>query len=283
MTWALWEKSLRDAKWLLLGCSVLMFAFHWIRVWVTSHFTMGDVRKLLEFAPEFLKGLFAVPPDVIAAPAGRLAIGYDDPLVVVIMSCWAISRGSDSVSGEIGRGTMEVLLAQPVRRSEILLSSVVVNLLGAMTLATFAWLGTYFGLVMIALDEPVSADILLPAAVNLFALGAFLGGIATMLSSCDRYRTRTIGIVIAFYVVQTIMKLIGIAVPGYSWLKQYTFLTAFEPQQLAYRFWPRVLADDAQQSWDLFLQFNGLLVGLGMLSYAVAVIVFARRDLPAPL
>ena len=198
MNWALWEKSLRDAKWLLVGCGALMFIFHWIRVWVTSHFTMGDVRKLLEFAPEFIKGFFAVPPEVIAAPAGRLAIGYDDPLIVVIVSCWAIARGSDSVSGEIGRGTMEVLLAQPVRRIEVMLSSALMNILGAATLAILAWLGTYVGLLMFDLDEPVSAVILLPAAVNLFGLGVFLGGIATMLSSFDRYRTRTIGIVVTF-------------------------------------------------------------------------------------
>ncbi|MCA9247475.1 MAG: ABC transporter permease subunit [Planctomycetales bacterium] len=283
MSWALWEKSLREAKWLLVGCAALMFAFHLIRVWVTSHFTMGDVRQLLEFAPDFVKGFFAVPPEVIAAPAGRLAIGYDDPLVVVIMSCWAIARGSDSVSGEIGRGTMEVLLAQPVRRIDVLLSSAVVNLLGAATLATLAWLGTYVGLAFFTLDEPVSARILLPAALNLFGLGAFLGGLATMLSSCDRYRTRTIGIVVSFYVVQTLMKIVGIAVPDFSWLKKYTFLTVFEPQQLAYHFWPEILAAEPEQSWRLLIDYNGLLIGLGLVAYAIAALVFTRRDLPAPL
>ena len=79
------------------------------------------------------------------------------------------------------------------------------------------------------------------------------------------------------------MKLVGIAVPGYSWLKYYTFLTAFEPQQLAYRFWPKVLAAEATESWNILIQYNAILIGLGLAAYAVATVVFTRRDLPAPL
>ena len=44
---------------------------------------------------------------------------YVHPLVLFSAVIWAIMRGSDCVSGEIGRGTMEMLLAQPVRRTSL--------------------------------------------------------------------------------------------------------------------------------------------------------------------
>ena len=47
--------------------------------------------------------------------------------------------------------------------------------------------------------------------VNFFALGLFLAGLTTLVSSWDRYRWRTIGIVVTFYIAFTIVKIAGMA------------------------------------------------------------------------
>ena len=65
---------------------------------------------------------------------------------------------------------------------------------------------------VISQSQLVDAHLFWPAALNLFTLGFFLAGVATFLSSCDRYRWRTIGIVVAFYVVQMIIELVALAV-----------------------------------------------------------------------
>lgn len=283
MNFALWIKALREGKWLLLGTAALLFVFFWIRVWITSQFNMREIRKLLYYAPDFVSNFFVVPVEVLASPAGRIAVSYDDPLVVVAISIWAIARGSDAVSGEIGRGTMELLLAQPVRRIEVLFVHAAVTLFGAAVLAVVAFLGTFVGLKTIELESVVRAKIFLAPALNLFSLGVFLSGLTTMLSSCDRYRSRTIGIAVSFYVVETIIKLVSMAVPDYANLRWLTFLTAFEPQKLAHAFWPRTLAAEADQSWTMLWQYNGLLITLGLAGYLAAAVIFSRRDLPAPL
>ena len=41
---------------------------------------------------------------------------------------FAIARGSDVVSGELGRGTLEMLLAQPVSRLQVLYTQAAVTL-----------------------------------------------------------------------------------------------------------------------------------------------------------
>lgn len=280
---ALWAKSLQEGKWLLIGSAVLLFCFQWIRVWITSQVNTAGVRKLLQYAPEFLKGLIPVPLEAIATPAGRIAVGYDDPLVMVVVSIWAIARGSDMVSGEIGRGTMELLLAQPVRRIYIVLTHAAVTVLGLFVLAISAWLGTFAGIRTFVLEEPVQPQIFLPAALNLFSLGFFLAGVTSMLSAMDRYRSRTIGVVIGFFVIQMIIKLVAVTSPSYHWLRYFSFLTAFEPQRMAYVFWPESLAIDAPAAWQLLFDYNSLLLGIGLLGFALASAIFCQRDLPAPL
>ena len=45
----------------------------------------------------------AVPS--VATSLGRISMAYVDPVVVFAATVWGIGRGSDAVSGEIGRGT----------------------------------------------------------------------------------------------------------------------------------------------------------------------------------
>ncbi len=85
-------------------------------------------------------------------PAGRIAAEYDDPVVLLLMTVWAISRGSDAVSGELNRGTMEMLLGQPVTRLGVISVQACVTLLGAALIAMAAWLGTCVGLATVSLD-----------------------------------------------------------------------------------------------------------------------------------
>src|SRR5215468_3482859 len=107
MNRALWKKSWNEARWLLAGCMAMMFGVHWLRVWLSSFLPSHDLRSMLSFLPEFVEPLLPVPYSQIATAAGKIAVAYDDPIVLLLVTVWAISRGSDAVSGEINRGTME--------------------------------------------------------------------------------------------------------------------------------------------------------------------------------
>ena len=75
---------------------------------------------MLSFMPELVEQLMPVSFSQMATSAGRIAVAYDDPIVLLLVTVWAISRGSDAVSGELNRGTMEMVLAQPVTRLGVL-------------------------------------------------------------------------------------------------------------------------------------------------------------------
>ena len=322
MKLALLRKSIREARLLLLSSMFIMFAFCWLRVWIVSLLPTDRFKTIVEQFREFER-FVPVPFEQLFTYPGRIALTYDELIVVMCVAIWAIARGSDCVSGELGRGTLEMVLAQPVSRKRILLTQALVTTVGVALLTLVSWGGLFVGIHTTDVEEPVTplklsismfgsdpAQSLLegetrtvpmstkvsphdmwPAAVNLFALGFFLAGLSTLISAPDRYRWRTIGIVAAIYVVALILKIVGLAADRFSWLLNYTFFTAYDPERFvsiavnapgdAWRF---VLTDDQGQWTGLGpLGCDALLIGMGIVAYIAATVIFSRRDLPAPV
>jgi len=326
MNRALWSKCVRDARWLLAACVAVVFAFCWVRVWMVSRIDTERFRAILDLLPGEWKKFAAVDINWLMTYAGRIALAFDEPIVVFGMSIWAIARGSDIVSGELNRGTMEMLLAQPLSRRQVFGYQAAVTMLGVLLLATAAWLGTFVGIHTNSIKQPVQPGWMLPmvmpgpdrqplrfmppektqtipmstktqavnylpAAVNLAALGILWAGVSSLVSACDRYRWRTLGLVIGGYVVQMILKLIGAAVDSWSWVAQLSVFSRYVPEAGVYN---AIKAPAA--TWSLLhYEAAGQVVGLGplgndlvllaggLLAYLAAMIVFQRRDLPAPL
>ena len=210
MNRAIWTKAVGDAKGLWLGCALILFSFHWLFVWLTSVINLPKIPSYVaDLLPAPMQGLIPIPLELLAAPGGMLALAYVDPVVLFTASIWAIARGSDSVSGPLDRGTLEMVLAQPVRRTVVLLAHACVTTAGALLLVVVGWLGICAGLAVIDFDPPVDPYRFLPAAVNLFTFTFFLAGFSTAVSASHRYRWQTIGWVGGVYIFQLILKVLA--------------------------------------------------------------------------
>jgi ABC-2 type transport system permease protein len=284
---ALCAKALGDARWLLAGLASLMFFFPWLNIWVSSMISMPALAEFLANAlPKRWERISGVPFSEIATPAGRMALVYIHPLMVFGATVWSIARGSDCVSGEIGRGTMEMLLAQPVRRTAVYATQALVTISGSAVLASAAWCGTAVGLSRVTLPEPVSAARFIAPAVNLFSLMICLGGMSALASSWGSQRWRTVGLVGTWYVLSTLLTLAGRIADGWQWMGYASFLRAYKPQSMVAR---------PDEAWSLWVYQDGsvvdlglggqqlLLLGLGLLCYATGAVIFSRREIPAPL
>lgn len=322
MNRALWSKSIHDGRWLWLSCALMLYAFGWVYVWITSQVDMSQFQAILDSLPDAWKRLSPVPIEQVASYGARIAFTYEEPTIYLAIALWSVARSSDCVSGEIGRGTMEMLLAQPTSRLQVILIPTIVTVVGAALLALVAWSGTLTGIATLSVDvsspqsvtvpileweialpgtaaEPervpmrqlVNARAFAPAAVNLFALGFCLAGMGTFFSSWDRYRWRTIGIVVALIVVQMMIEVVALAVEPWSWLKWFTFLSAYEPVRIiiqslgdANYAWSWLQYDDHGRWASLGpLGYDAVLLGLGTLGFVAGGIIFSRRDFPAPL
>jgi ABC-2 type transport system permease protein len=145
--------------------------------------------------------------------------------------------------------------------------------------------------ISVPMSEKTKVSYFVPGAVNLFCLGVAVAGFSTLVSSMDRYRWRTIGIVVGVYVVMIIVKLLGQAINEVAWLQYLSIFTAYEPQKFVSialhepaMAWALAMRDAEGQFKELGpLGYNLVMVGSGVVCYALAGVVFGRRDLPAPL
>ncbi|TWU36041.1 ABC transporter permease subunit [Novipirellula artificiosorum] len=314
------KKYIGQSSLLFLSCGAALFAFAWIRVWVVSLLDMGQFQTILEQFREFEK--FApIEFDSLFTYTGRVGMTFDEPIVILCIVIWCISRGSDVVSGELGRGTLEMVLSQPISRTQLLLSHATVSILGLALLSLLVWAGVGAGVYatsveetvppptvripIIGIDIPLTVDqpqtqtlelrdrvdvqTYAASTFHLFSFGYFVLGLATFFSSIDRYRWRTVGATVAFYILQMVMFGLGKAAESLSYLLSMTFFSCYKPQKMT----SIVTKEGLAAPWTLThplldmtlppLVYPLILLGLGTTCYVGAVVCFNKRDLPAPL
>jgi ABC-2 type transport system permease protein len=320
---AVLKKCLLEARLLLAALAALVFAFCWVRVFIVSRLQTSQFAAIVEQVWDQFKSFSPVPLDQLLSYTGRIAIGYNEPVVVFGISIFAIARGSDAVSGELNRGTLEMLLAQPVSRLQTLYTQALVTVSGLFLLSVLSWVGTTAGIytavvkenapppmlrlpglgfgiplplrttekVNVPMHERTQPEYFVPGAFNLFCLGLAWAGFSTLVSALDRYRWRTIGIVVTVYILMIVAKLLGQAFPEIAWLQWLSLFTPYEPQKFI-----SIAAHDPVNTWALIMRgsqgefqelgplgYNLLLIAVGVISYITAGVVFHKRDLPAPL
>ena len=259
---------------MLLAVAALWLVFPWIFIWLQSQVPMGDFQLLLGLIPDDWQKLSGVPLADVATPAGRVALAFVDPVVVLGATVWGITRGSDAVAGPLERGTMEMVLAAPVRRGVVYAMQAAATIAGAAVLTGVLLAGVWTAVAFGPWAGTIDPNRFIPAAGNVFGLMVSMAGLASLCSAAGSHRSRAIGIMCGFYVISLLAKLVGKLsdrFAGFGWLSLFN---AYEPQ--------RLVSGEAD-SWLLLARYDAVLLGVGLAAYLAGAVIFARRDLPAPL
>ncbi len=322
MNIALAKKFVRESVVLWAAIAATLFAFAWFRVWIVSEIDTSRFRQILELLPQDWRRFSPVEFDWLISYLGRASLTLDEPMVMLLIGIWTIVRGSDVVSGELNRGTMEMLLSQPVSRGRLFAQHGVLTVAGLAGLVLLIWLAmtlavnttmlqestypefripltgyrvpiTFFGPTTetVPMIERVRPSQFIPGLANLFCFGLFLICYAMMFSSWDRFRWRTLGIVVGIFVAAALIKVAAMASEKFQWLQFLTFLSLYEPAlsievvdsqpDQAFRF----LRYDQENVIEGLgpLGMNAILIFLSSIFFLTGLTVFRRRDLPAPL
>ena len=322
MTRLLLKKYINESLLLWVACGSMLLIFCWVRVWIVCQFELQKFESFLEQLKPFEK-FSPVPLSQLLTYAGSVAMTFDEPVLILCILVWSIARGSDVVRGELNRGTLEMLLSQPISRLRLLSSHAAVAVVGLLGLCGCVWLGLYFGIqtnsvketvtpkfelsllfipvkipipigdsetVLVPLSERVDAGLYLPATFNLFAFGFAVLAFSVMCSAFDRFRWRTIGIVVSVYIVQLLLFLLSKAAEFTHFCAAFTILSCYQPDVIVHD--QRL---DSEVGWSLLSDSSTLPLGLGPLGvslmliaigsifFAIAFFSFERRDIPAPL
>jgi ABC-2 type transport system permease protein len=322
MTAVLVRKLLRDLRVQLLVVALLLAAFECLWVKITERIT-GQIIPVLGrqvSLPGLEETLFKGPGKIVRTLIGGenikldramdvLSIGYVHPLLQTMLCVWAIGRAAGAIAGELDRGTMELLLAQPVARFRVILAHGCVDLLTIPVLCLFLWAGTWLGdwlvgpiqvnpaqteafpVPILARPQAIDPDLLRltpadvgPALVNVAALVFAVTGYTMWLSAAGRFRSRVLGTAVLITLVQFLINLVGQLWEALAFLRPLTVFYYYQPQQVI-----------LSRSWTVdFNVWNGgqplwhvpgaaVLFAVGLAGYLMALWVFTRRDLPAPL
>src|SRR5262249_10063460 len=74
-----------------------------------------------------------------------LSIGYVHPLIQITFCIWAVGRAAGAIAGELDRGTMELLLAQPLPRWRVVLAHFCVDVITIPLICLSLWAGNCIG------------------------------------------------------------------------------------------------------------------------------------------
>lgn len=210
-----------------------------------------------------------------------MSVGLVHPLVQVILCIWAIGRAAGAVAGEIDRGTMELLLSQPVPRWKLIWSHFCIDVLTIPLLCLSLWAGIGSGAwltgLMTSTDPKMQVDPwpFGPALINTGMLVFAISGGTMLVSAMANSRNRVLGIVILVVLVQFLANLFGQIWEPAAVLRPYTVFYYYQPQP--------IILDDEWISDPAVWTRLGVLASVGLLGYLGAILGFQRRDLPAPI
>lgn len=154
------------------------------------------LQELLENYPEALLAAFGIDPSLsIASVEGFLATYVFGWMVPLFFLVFAISYGARAIAGEEETGTMDLLLANPVRRSSVVLAKFAALgiLLAGLSVALFA--GVLVGGLIVGWELELGR--LAAASLSGALLGLLFGGVTILIGSGTGRRAMTSGIATA--------------------------------------------------------------------------------------
>lgn len=304
MTWVLVRKLLRDIwiAWSVVAGLLFLFQILWSRITmrVTQQIfaaladhkmtpqqifqimlNQDEVGQSKEMMGQMVQAIIGGDNISLERAADLMSISYVHPLVLSILCIWAIGRAANAIAGEIDRGTMELLLAQPIRRTQIVLAHLAVDAIVVPVLCAALWLGTYCGTWWMDLQtapglQRVDPWRFVPALLCVSMFVFSVSGLTMAISSLGRSRARVWGWAITLFLMMFLVNVFGQIWPELlAWARPFTVHYHYQPQA--------VIKDENWHTNSSVWFHLAVLAGVGLGGYGIAWISFCRRDLPAPL
>ena len=204
-------QTLRERRRSLLWWSLGLVAFVALNIAFYPSIR-GDtsINDYVKDLPESLRGLFAGGELDIASPAGYLNSQVFALMAPLILLIFAVGAGADAVAGEEERGTLDFLLAHPLRRRDYVVQrflalTALVAGLSAVLLAT-VWLGS------LAVDLEIGFGRLVAASASVGLLALLFGVLALAAGSVWPGRARAIAVAAGVAVAAWLLDGLGQAV-----------------------------------------------------------------------
>jgi ABC-2 type transport system permease protein len=259
----LFGKTLRDQRWSLLGWSIGLVALSFYLLYVYPFINRaGELLKVLDNLPPVIKNLIG-KNNFMATPEGFLNLQPFSILAPLLFIVFAIAKGSDATAGEEERGTLDLLLANPLKRWQVVMEKFLAQALALFILGLVFWIGLAAGTLIFSIV--VNWRRLAEVIFSCFLLGLIFLVLSLAIGCMSGKRKTGVGISSGFAVVTY---LINAYAPMVEVLRPYRVFSPFY-----YYNGNTVLINGFDSSHVL------VMAGLVVIFLAAALFFFNRRNL----
>jgi len=221
------------------------------------------LQAYIDKMPEALRTAFVGSGTDYVTPVGYLTSEVFTFMTPLLFIVFALIAGSGAVAGEEEKGTLDILLSNPISRWQILVEKFVAMCLSVTILAAILALTLIIGSPTVDLD--VSPQRILDMVISVELLALAFGSVSLFLGAATGIRAVSIGITGALMVVSFLVNALA---PVVDFLKD---LQKFSP-------FFHYIGDN-----PLLVGLQGghvlVLLGITILCLSLSVIAFERRDL----
>ena len=256
-------KSVFDLRRPIVWWSLGLFLYAFVIVLIYPSFQdIPELNDILGDEGSLIRA-FTGNVDDFASPEGFLTaemLSFTFPLLFIVFNLWL---GTSWLAGEERRGSLEVLLSHPVRRTTMLLQKFAAMVSGTVALAVVVFIGTLAGIVIVDMD--ISLLNVIQAYIGLALLGITFGALALFVGAWTGKPGATVGVGGAVGIVGYVANTFGPIVDGLEWTQYLSPIYYF-------------IGGDPMAN-GLNLAHSGVLIGACAVLVAAASYLFERRDL----
>ena len=247
----------------VLCFAALLFSF----VFLATFDAFGDMFfEMIETMPQGFRALIKASGEYASEEMGYLAVGFREPIYLIIILSFVIASSSSAIAKEIERGTIFLLLSRPVSREEFILAKLATTFIGTVLLLCFAILGTWLGSLVFGVNG-IDYDLVFKIQINVFFLSLAVAGIGYLISSILSEGGKTLALSSGVTVLMVFIEFLADSLPSIDWIGYVSVFHYYEPS---------ILVNSESLSWGNL----SVLIIVGFIGLILATIMFKRRDIP---
>jgi len=217
----------------------------------------------LEALPEELLALFGGESADFTSPEGFLNVELFSLIAPLLLLIFAIGFGSNAIAGEEERGTLELLLSNPLTRWRVAVEKSGAMVVATLMLGLVFWVG--LAAASMAIGMEISLSNLAAACFSMALLGLTFGALALAVGCARGKRGLSMGVASAGAVAAYFLN--GLA----------PVVEVLEPFRKLSPFYYYISAEPLKNGLDL--GHAAVLAGVTAVLLVVGLVVFERRDL----
>jgi len=218
----LFQKTLRDYRFSLLfwGLGFVALSFYLMYFYPFISRT-SDILRIIENLPPIIKNFIGDTAN-LTTPEGFLNVQPFSMMAPFLFLIFSIVKGGDSIAGEMDRGTLDLLMANPLPRWRLVVEKYSAIGISLFFLAISFWIG--LASASLIFNIKINFLHLAEAILSCFMLGLFFASLTLVLGCLSLRKKMSYGIVSGFAIVTY---LINAYAPMVSSLKPYRIFSPF--------------------------------------------------------